>query len=86
MHVLANLLNALKVKVLTRVVSLKVFLYVKYGGQTIFKSTLVSQLNGPNPFLSKDHLTRVKHILCFNNHSDYIIVASLIYKLLVFLD
>ena len=33
--------------------------YVKVGESRIFKSTLVSQLNG-NPTISKDRLTRIK--------------------------
>ena len=48
---------------------------VQFSGHIIYKSTLVSQLNG-NPFLSKDKLTRVKHSMYFNNHDDYVIAAA----------
>lgn len=48
---------------------------VELEGHTIYKSTLVSQLNGNN-FLSKDRLARVKHSIAFNNH-DNCVDASL---------
>lgn len=48
---------------------------VEYMGKTIFKSTLVSELNG-NPFLSKDRLTRIKNSVYFNNAEDYLSAAS----------
>lgn len=47
-----------------------------YMGQTTFKSTLVSELNG-NPFLSKDRLTRIKNSVYFNNAEDYMSAANL---------
>ena len=48
---------------------------VQFSGHIIYKSTLVSQLNG-NGFLSKDRLTRVKHSMYFNNHDDYVTAAA----------
>jgi hypothetical protein len=43
--------------------------------QEIYKSTLVSQLNG-NPFLSKDRLIRVKNSINFINSEDYLRAAN----------
>lgn len=54
----------------------KVLSVVDNGRHMIFKSTLVLKLNG-HPFLPKDHLTRVKHLMHFNNHDDYMMVATL---------
>lgn len=48
---------------------------VEFCGHFIYKSTLVSQLNG-NPFLSKYILTRVKHSMYYNNHDDYLSAAA----------
>jgi hypothetical protein len=48
---------------------------VEYSGKVIFKSTLVSELNG-NPFLSKDRLTRIRNSVYFNNAEDYRNVAN----------
>ena len=46
----------------------KILPYVEYEGNQIFKSTLISQLNGNgHPFLSKDRLMRVKKSIYFNN-------------------
>jgi hypothetical protein len=42
---------------------------VEVDGHSIYKSTLVSQLNG-NVFLSKDRLARIKHSIHFNNHDN----------------
>ena len=50
-------------------------LVVTYEGHTIYKSTLVSQLNG-NHFLSEDRLTRVRNSIYFNNANDYIATSS----------
>ena len=72
---LADVLNNAEIQVSSRVAPLKVLPFVEYAGHKIYKSTLVSQLNG-NPFLSKDRLTRVKHSMYFNNHDDYITVAA----------
>lgn len=71
----ADVLNAHENQVSSRAAPPKIVPIVEYAGYTIFKSTLVSQLNG-NPFLSKDHLTKVKHSMYFNNHDDYITVAN----------
>ncbi|MCO5555170.1 hypothetical protein L7F22_008713 [Adiantum nelumboides] len=46
----------------------KISLVVEVDGKTIFKSTLVSQLNG-NSTLSKDRLTTVKQGVYFSNNS-----------------
>jgi hypothetical protein len=48
---------------------------VQYSGHKIYKSTLVSQLNG-NPFLSKDRLTRVHNSIFFNNSDDYLVATN----------
>lgn len=56
--------------------NLKIMPVVQYNGQTIYKSTLVADLNG-NPFLSKDHLTRIKNSVYFNNADDYLSAANL---------
>jgi hypothetical protein len=50
---------------------------VEFEGMKLYKSTLVSQLNG-NPFLSKDRLTRVKNSVYFNNASSYLSTAECI--------
>lgn len=42
---------------------------VELESHSIYKSTLVSQLNGNN-FLSKDRLARIKHNIAFNNHDN----------------
>ena len=41
----------------------------------MFKSTLVSELNG-NPFLSKDRLTRVQNSIYLNNVEEYMSAAN----------
>jgi hypothetical protein len=48
---------------------------VEYVGKFIFKSTLVSELNG-NPFLSKDRLTHIRNFIYFNNAEYYLSAAS----------
>lgn len=72
---ISDVLSAHEPQVSTRVAPSKVLPIVEYVGYVILKSTLVSQLNG-NPFLSKDHLTRVKHSIYSNNHDDYITAAA----------
>jgi hypothetical protein len=49
---------------------------VSMSGKTIFKSTLMNELNG-NPFLSKDRLTRIRNFVYFNNAKDYMTVVWL---------
>ena len=71
----ADLLSSHKNQVSALVAPSKILPVVEYGGHTIFKSTLVSQLNG-NLFLSKDRLTRVKNSIYFNNHDDYVTAAN----------
>ena len=48
---------------------------VSYSNKVIYKSTLVSELNG-NPFLSKDRLTRIPNSVYFNNAKDYLSASS----------
>ena len=48
---------------------------VEYIGKVIYKSTLVSELNG-NPFLSKDRLTKIKNLVFFNNAEEYLSAAN----------
>ena len=59
----------------TTLVQQKISSIVTYEGHSIYKSTLVSQLNG-NPFLSKDRLTRVRNSIYFNNNDDYLTATS----------
>ena len=47
----------------------KILPSVEYERNQLFKSTLVSQLNG-NPFLSKGELIRKKNPIYFNNSED----------------
>ena len=47
---------------------------VTFQGHSIYKSTLVSEMNG-NPYLSKDRLTRMKNSIYFYNLDDYLAVA-----------
>ena len=49
--------------------------YVECSGHRIFKSTLVTRLNG-NPFLSKDRLTRVRNSIYYNNSDDILNASS----------
>jgi hypothetical protein len=44
-------------------------------GKVMFKSTLVSELNG-NPFLSKDRLTQVRNSVYLNNVEEYMLAAN----------
>ena len=55
--------------------SSKILPIVTFQGHSIYKSTLVSQLNG-NPYLSKDRLTRMKNSIYFNNSNDYFAASS----------
>ena len=48
---------------------------IEYDGKVMFKSTLVSELNG-NPFLSKDRLTRVRNSMYLNNAEEYMSAAN----------
>ena len=69
-NVFVEILTDHKVQVPRKIVPL-----VTYEGHFIYKSTLVSQLNG-NPYLSKDRLTRMKNSIYFNNSDDYVAAAS----------
>ena len=73
--VLRKMLDVDDDQVLTTLVQQKISSIVTYEGHSIYKSTLVSQLNG-NPLLSKDRLTRVINSIYFNNNDDYLIAAS----------
>jgi hypothetical protein len=53
----------------------KIIPTVDYSSKVLYKSALVSELNG-NPYLSKDQLTRVKNSVCFNNGKDYLSAAT----------
>jgi hypothetical protein len=53
----------------------KIIPIVEFSGKVIYKSTLVSELNG-NPYLSKDRLTRVRNFVYFNNAEEYLSAAS----------
>ena len=55
--------------------SSKVLPIVTFQGHSIYKSTLVSQLNG-NPYLSNDRLTRMRNSIYFNNSDDYLAASS----------
>ena len=74
-HVLLELLSKHKLQVSNYPPSLKVLHVVTFKGHSIYKSTLVSQLNG-NPYLSKDRLTRMKNSIYFNNFDDYLAASS----------
>ena len=72
--ILSEMMNEHEVQIQSDQVK-KVIPVVTYDGHSIYKSTLVSQLNG-NPFLSKDRLTRVRNSMYFNNSDDYLSAAS----------
>lgn len=72
---IADMLNTHEEQVIAVAAPPSIVPVVEFGGHFIYKSTLVSQLNG-NPFLSKDRLTRVKHSMYFNNHDDYLSAAA----------
>jgi hypothetical protein len=63
----------------------KIIPTVDYSGKVLYKSTLVSELNG-NPYLSKDRLTRVKKSVYFNNVEDYLSAATSSISMLLGLD
>ena len=73
--VVADMLNSHEQQITSLPFPARVCPTVAYDEHIIYKSTLVSQLNG-NSFFSKDRLTRVKHSMYFNNHDDYISAAS----------
>ena len=49
--------------------------YIKSGGHRVFKSILVTQLNG-NPFLSKDNLKKIRNSIFYNNSDDVLNATS----------
>ena len=67
--VITDLLNRAENQVASISASGKIVPTVEVGSHSIYKSTLVSQLNG-NVFLSKDRLARIKHSIQFNNHDN----------------
>ena len=73
--VLREMLDVDDDQVPTTLVQQKISSIVTYEGHSIYKSTLVSQLNG-NPLLSKDRLTRVRNSIYFNNNDDYLTATS----------
>ena len=64
-----DLLNDAEVQIPRPKSSQPVEATVSVDGHCIYKSTLVSQLNG-STFLSKDRLARIKHSIEFNNHDN----------------
>lgn len=66
---MTDVLNSAEVQILENQGGPKIQPTVEANGHCIFKSTLVSQLNGNN-FLSKDRLARIKHNIQFNNHDN----------------
>lgn len=74
-NVFAEVINDHEVQVSSSSQPAKILPVVTYEGHSIYKSTLVSQLNG-NPYLSKDRLTRMKNSIYFNNSDDYLAAAS----------
>jgi hypothetical protein len=67
--VITDLLNQAEDQVTSVQRTEKILPTVEVDGHSIYKSTLVSQLNG-NVFLSKDRLARIKHSIHFNNHDN----------------
>ena len=67
--VIMDLLNRAENQVTLVQGARKIVPTLEVGGHSIYKSTLVSELNG-NVFLSKDRLARSKHSIQFNNHDN----------------
>ena len=70
-NVLQEMLDVDDDQVSTTLVQQKISSIVTYKGNSIYKSTLVSQLNGSS-LLSKDTLTWVKSSIYFTNNNDYL--------------
>ena len=70
-QVVVEMVDSMEFKVMSLPSSPNILPVVTYEGHTIYKSTLVSQLNG-NHFLSKYRLTRVHNSIYFNKTDDYI--------------
>ena len=49
----------------------KIILTIDYSSKVLYKSTLVSKLNG-NPYLSKERLTQIKNSIYLKNTKDYL--------------
>jgi hypothetical protein len=54
----------------------KISFVILYSSHTIYKSTLISQLNC-NPFFSKHRLTRIKNSIYHNNNDYYVSIAEI---------
>ena len=67
--VVSDLLNGAEGQVSQPESSQPIEATISVDGHCIYKSTLVSQLNG-STFLSKDRLARIKHSIEFNNHDN----------------
>ena len=74
--VTTDLLNQAKDQVSSVQRTKKILPTVEVFGHSIYKATLVSQLNG-NVFLSKDRLARIKHSIQFNNEDNCLNTRSL---------
>jgi len=72
--VFVKLLSDYEAQVFANPNLLKIILVVEYQGHSIYKSTLVSQLNG-NPYLSKDRIMRMKNSIYFKNSDDYLVAT-----------
>ena len=70
-----DVLNSAEVQVQQPQGSERIEATVEADGHVIYKSTLVSQLNG-SVFLSKDRLARIKHSAQFNNHDNCLQASS----------
>ena len=81
-QVVIEMVDSMELQVMSQTSSPNIVPIVTYEGHTIYKSTLVSQLNG-NPFLSKDRLTRVRNSIYFNNADDYIAASSSISSMML---
>ena len=66
-----DVLNSAEVQVQQPQGSERIEVTVEVDGHVIYKSTLMSQLNG-SVFLSKDRLARIKHSAQFNNHDNFL--------------
>lgn len=70
-QVVIEMVDSMKLQVMSQASSSNILPIITYEERTIYKSTLVSQLN-ENHFISKPRLTRVCNSIYFNNAHDYI--------------
>jgi len=73
--VFVELVNKKELEISSTSTSSKVVPIVSFHGYSIYKSTLVDQLNG-NLYLSKDRITWMKNSIYFNNSDDYLVASS----------